>query len=94
MVYKNAIVTFLVKKVSKGKIHISLRVDNGATGYDSEMKLTPKELLEEIDKFSDDNIIVSNEPLILEVSFYSKEERKAYTIKRTLTVEEILEVYV
>lgn len=94
MAYKNAIVMFLVKKVSKGKIHISLRVDNGASGYNSEMKLTPKELLKEIDKFSDDNIIVSNEPLILEASFYSKEERKAYTVKRNLTIEEILEVYI
>lgn len=94
MSYKNAIVMFLVKKIFEGKIHILLRVDNGGMGYDDEMELTPKELLEEIDKFADDNIIVSNEPLILEASFYSKEEREAYTIKRKSTIEEILEVYV
>ena len=91
---KKSIVTFLVKKVSNGKIHVSIKVDKGTIGYDFEMELTPKELLKEIDKYSDDNIIVSNEPLILEASFYSKEEREAYTIKRNSTVEEILEVYI
>lgn len=75
----------------EGHITGIIQVQSGITGWNKEFKKKPQELLNELDElYKKDNLLVSNEPLILEtMSLYN--EREHFTKKRNSNMEQIVE---
>lgn len=81
-----SIVTILLKGRIGNRIRLTLIVDNDIL----HAELLPQELIDFIDN-NENKIIVSNDPIIVEISYFTEEEKNAYKKYRLHKAETLLD---
>jgi len=92
LVKENKMTIIIISGKKGKKIKVFIQQQNGMIGSNLEDEVTPQQLINLIDEYNDEEeLIVSNEPLVLEISNYSIRTRDSFKRLRLNLANEILE---